>query len=106
PQLDLKDVDGRPIIRGLIDAATAVPGKPQGWYHYEWPVPGGLLPRWKSSYVRLVSAPDGADFVVGSGMYDDRMERAFVVDLVKTAVGRIEAQGDAAFPLFRDPTGP
>ncbi len=44
-ELDLKDINGKPIIRGLIDAAMALPGKPEGWYHYQWPVPGGLLPR-------------------------------------------------------------
>ena len=81
-QLDLKDINGKPIIRGLIDAATALPDKPEGWYHYQWPVPGGLLPRWKSSYVRLVPVPSGKRYVVGSGMYNDRMERAFVVDAV------------------------
>ena len=53
-ELDLKDINGKLIIRGLIDAAAAFLGKPEGWYHYQWPVPGGLLPRWKSSYVRLV----------------------------------------------------
>lgn len=47
--LALKDINGKPIIRGLIDAATAVPDKPEGWHHYQWPVPGGLLPRWKST---------------------------------------------------------
>lgn len=105
-EIDLKDVNGKPIIRGLIDAATALPGKPEGWYHYEWPVPGGLLPRWKSTYVRLVTAPSGRSYVVGSGMYNDRMERAFVVDMVKDAVGQIEKNGRAAFPRFHDPTGP
>ena len=39
-------------------------------------------------------------------MYNDRMERAFVVDAVKDAVGQIEKNGEAAFPLFHDPTGP
>jgi signal transduction histidine kinase len=103
--LDLKDIAGKPIIRGLIDAATALPGKPEGWYHYQWPVPGGLLPRWKSSYVSRVSAPSGKVYVVGSGMYNDRMERAFVVDAVNDAVGQIEQHGTAAFPLFHDQTG-
>jgi signal transduction histidine kinase len=105
-QLELKDIDGRPIIRGLLDVASAVPGKPEGWYHYQWPVPGGLLPRWKTSFVRRVSAPSGKDYVVGSGVYNDRMERAFVVDAVKNAVAEVETRGTAAFPLFRDPTGP
>ncbi len=102
-ELELEDVAGKPIIRGLLEAATAQPAKPFGWYHYQWPVPGGLFPRWKSSYVRLVTAPSGKSYVVGSGVYDDRMERAFVVDLVKDAVGEIEAGGAAAFARLRDP---
>jgi signal transduction histidine kinase len=105
-ELDLKDINGKPIIRGLIAAATTFPSKPEGWYHYEWPVPGGILPRWKSTYVRLVTAPSGKSYVVGSGMYNDRMERSFVVDAVRDAVGQIEKNGEAAFPLFHDPTGP
>src|SRR5512135_1399681 len=105
-ELDLKDVNGKPIIRGLIDAATSLPDKPEGWYHYQWPVPGGLLPRWKSSYVRRVTAPSGSHYVVGSGVYNDRMERAFVVNAVRDAVGQIEKIGAAAFPRFHDPTGP
>jgi signal transduction histidine kinase len=56
--------------------------------------------------VRLVAAPSGTRYVVGSGMYNDRMERSFVVDAVKDAVGQIEKDGEAAFGLFRDPTGP
>jgi signal transduction histidine kinase len=103
--MDLKDISGRPITRGLIDAATSTPGKTDGWYHYEWPVPDGLLPRWKSSYVRLAVAPSGKRFIVGSGMYNDRMERPFVVDMVKAAVAQIESNGTAAFDLLRDRKG-
>lgn len=105
-ELDLKDVSGKPIIRGLLSAAMTFPSKPEGWYHYQWPVPGGLLPRWKSSYVQLVKAPSGNSYVVGSGTYNDRMEPAFVVDTVKDAVGQIEKHGAAAFPLFYESTGP
>lgn len=101
--IDLKDINGKPIVRGLIEAATSDPHKPEGWYHYEWPVPGALLPRWKSSFVRLVSAPDGARYIVGSGTYTDRMERSFVVDAVRDAVALIEKKGEAAFAEFRDP---
>lgn len=104
--LDLKDINGKPIIRGLINAATAISNKPEGWYHYQWPVPGGLLPRWKSSYVRLVTSPSNNNYIVGSGMYNDRMERPFVMDTVKDAVGQIEKLGAKAFPLFYDPKGP
>ena len=105
-QWDLKDINGRPIIRGLIEAATALPDRPDGWYHYQWPVPGGLLPRWKSSYARRVQAPSGKTYVVGSGVYNDRMERAFVVDTVMRAVSEIERCGRAALAALYDPTGP
>ena len=104
-QLDLKDINGKPIIRGLIGAAT-VADKPEGWYHYEWTVPGGILPRWKSTYVRLATAPSGKSYIVGAGMYNDRMERPFVADAVKDAVAQIEKYGQAAFHLFHDRTGP
>jgi signal transduction histidine kinase len=104
--LELKDLNGKPIIRGLIAAATASPNKTEGWYHYEWPVPGGILPRWKSTYVRPVTASSGKNYIVGSGMYNDRMERAFVVDAVMDAVGQIEKNGQSALSLFHDPTGP
>src|SRR5688572_6920834 len=32
-ELELKDIKGRPIIRGLIAAAAGLPGKPEGWHH-------------------------------------------------------------------------
>ncbi len=102
-QLGLLDINGKPIIRGLIAAATALPDKPEGWYHYQWPVPEGLLPRWKSSYVRLVKAPSGKSYVVGSGVYNDRMEREFVVDMVNKAVAEVEKNGTASFENFHDP---
>jgi signal transduction histidine kinase len=105
-ELALMDVAGKPIIRGLIDAATASPNKTDGWYHYQWPVPGGLIPRWKSSYVKLVQSSSGKNYVVGSGVYNDRMERGFVVDQVRDAVNRVEKDSAAAFRIFHDPTGP
>ena len=105
-QLDLKDINGKGIIRGLLGAATTQPEKAGGWYHYQWPVPGGLLPRWKSSYVRLVTPAAGESYVVGCGLYNDRMERAFVVDLVTSAVHELDTFGVAAPALFRDPKGP
>lgn len=104
--IELEDINGKPIIRGLIAAATTLPNKPEGWFHYEWPVPDGLLPRWKSSYVHLVTAPSGKKYIVGAGVYNDRMEKAFVEDMVKDAVGQIETHGRAAFKQFYDLAGP
>lgn len=105
-EIGLKDVNEKPIIRGLLAAVTTSPAKLYGWYHYQWPVPGGLLPRWKSSYVKLVVAPSGKSYVVGSGVYNDRMEKAFVVDMVQNAVNQVEQKGEAAFREFHDPTSP
>ena len=105
-QLDLKDVNGKPIIRGLLAAATTLPEKQEGWFHYQWPVPDGLLPRWKSCFVQLVQSPDGNEYVIGSGMYNDRMEKEFVIDMVEDAAGQIENEGEAAFDKFYDPAGP
>ncbi len=105
-QLDLKDVNGKPIIRGLLGAATDFPGKSEGWYHYQWYVPGELVPRWKSSFVSLVKTPSGKSYVVGSGMYNENMERVFVVDMVTNAIREIEKHGKDVFKLFHDPTGP
>lgn len=105
-QMELKDINGKPIVRGLIDAASSFTGKAEGWYHYQWTIPGELLPRWKSSYVQLVQAPSGKSYIIGSGMYNNRMEKEFVVDMVKDAVAQIEKDGKNSFPRFHDPAGP
>jgi len=105
-QLALKDINGKLIIRDIIDAASSNSTVEGGWVHYQWPVPGGLLPRWKSSYVMLVNAPSAKKYIVGCGMYNDQMERGFVINMVKNAIGLIEKQGPASFPAFYDVKGP
>ena len=105
-QLELKDKNGRPIIRGLLEVTQASPGKTEGWHHYEWPAPGKTMPAWKSSYAQLVKAPSGKTYLVGSGIYTEQVEKEFVTDAVKNAVGQIEKRGEAAFQALRDPKGP
>lgn len=105
-QIALQDVDGRPIVAGLLRAVSARPGASDGWYHYQWPAPGSVLARWKSTYARKVVAPSGKTYVVGTGVYNDRMERAFVLNAVQSAVASLDARGPAAFAEFRDPIGP
>lgn len=102
-QINLKDINGKPIVRGLIDAAALHSGKSEGWYHYQWPVPGGILPRWKSSYVRLATSPSGQSYIIGSGMYTDQMEREFVVDMVQNAAWQLKKNKEMAFQLFHNP---
>lgn len=104
--LDLKDINGKPIIRGLLAVTYNHGHEHAGWYHYQWPVPGSPLPRWKSTYAMRISTGSGKEYIVASGVYNDRMEREFVVDAVNDAVAHIEKKGKDAFALFHDPAGP
>ncbi len=56
--------------------------------------------------MQLVKVPSGTRYIVGSGIYNDGMEREFVIDMVKDAVAALEENRDAAFQLFHDPKGP
>lgn len=103
--IDLKDIDERPFVRGLIASAAAYPEKNEGWYHYKWKDPNQNLPRWKSSFVKRVRAPNSKDYIVGCEMYHDEMEKMFIIEMAKEAVTLIERKGKNVFPLFRDKTG-
>jgi signal transduction histidine kinase len=102
--MGLLDVNRKPVIRGLIDRALSE--KKEGWYHYQWPEPKSGVPIWKSSFVKLAIAPSGTKYVVGSGLYNTKMEKEFIVELVDSAVSLIEKEGERAFPAFRDKAGP
>lgn len=105
-QKDLQDINGKYIIRGLIDTVTYDTNKTFGWYHYQWQVPGEVVPRWKSAYVQLVSTDGGEKFIVGCGIYNMKMEKVFIENLVNRAASLISEKGRDAFPLLRDKTGP
>ncbi|MCX5715287.1 MAG: cache domain-containing protein [Candidatus Omnitrophica bacterium] len=102
-QIGLKDVNNRPIIKGLIDAATGA--KKEGWFHYQWPEPGSFFPLWKSSFVKQAVSPSGKKYVVGSGVYNMKMEKQFIVEVVDSAAALIEKEGKQAFPKIRDKAG-
>ncbi|HEY0750747.1 MAG TPA: cache domain-containing protein, partial [Chitinophagaceae bacterium] len=93
-------------IRGLIDTVAYDTYKPFGWYHYHWQVPGEVVPRWKSTYVQLVTTSGGEKYIVGCGIYNMKMEKAFIEELVNRAASLISEKGKDAFPAFRDKTGP
>ncbi len=101
-QLDLKDAGGKPIIRQFLKVVSS--DKHQGWVHYQWPKPGEPEPSWKTSYVVRVRAPSGVDYLVGSGRYDMKTERMFIVDQVERAVEMVKRKGRAAFDVLRDKT--
>ena len=56
-QLGLEDVNGKPIVRGIIKTSTGYSDNGGGWYHYEWPEPDSLFAVWKSTYSKPVIAP-------------------------------------------------
>jgi signal transduction histidine kinase len=105
-QMGLTDINGKLIVKGLLQTAAHSPQGQGGWYHYQWYIPGGLFPRWKSSYVMPVVSVTGKKYIIGSGIYTDKMERGFVTDMVNGAIKQIETKGDSAFAMLHDKSGP
>ncbi len=100
--LELRDPLGKPIIQSFLREVGS--GSESGWVHYLWPKPGSSTFRWKTAHVRRAAAPDGTDYIVGSGLYEMEMERFFVVEQVEDAVELLaEAGVNEAFYTLRDP---
>jgi signal transduction histidine kinase len=98
--LELRDPNGKPVVRNFLREIQG--GDVDGWVHYQWPRPGGGTFYWKTSYVRRVEAPDGRAYVVGSGLYQMKPERFFVVEQVDDAADLLETLGEVAFETLRD----
>lgn len=101
-QIDLKDVNGKPIVRWFIAEVSGE--KRSGWSHYLWAKPNHIFPTWKTTYVKLAKAPSGKEYIIASGAYDIKMEKAFIVDVVNEAIDLIKKEGIAAFSALRDKT--
>ena len=99
--IDLTDVNGKPFIKWFIIEVSGEDSS--GWSHYLWNIPGDDEPTWKNTFVKSAIAPSGKKYIAGCGLYNMKMERAFVVDQVNEAVDMITAQGLAAFDVLRDP---
>lgn len=99
-QITLKDINGKPFIRWFIYEVTG--STDFGWSHYLWVKPNQIFPTWKSTYVKLATTEDGNKYVVGSGLYNMKMEKAFVIDAVNDAAELLKRQGEAAFDILRD----
>ncbi len=104
-QMGLRDVNGKPIIKWFIDEVSSYEGETEGWSHYLWPEPGDIFPTWKTTFVKLATATSGKKYIVGSGVYNMSIERAFIEDEVKDAAQLIESKGTDAFGELRDPAG-
>ena len=101
--IDLRDIDGKPVVQEVIDIAKLPERAANGWVFYRWQDQRQLSPIWKSSYVRKAVTPTGKTYVVGAGLYDIKVERSFVEDRVNLACDVLMKDGkDKAFALFKD----
>lgn len=101
-QMGLKDVNGKPVIKNVIEKVGAGPAGSEGWIFYQWPEPGTIFSSWKSTFVKSVVAPSGKKYIVGSGSYEIKMEDAFLINAVDAAAALIEKEGKNAFNTIRD----
>ncbi len=103
--INLQDVDGKRMVAMMVERVSEEPGAT--WVHYRWPEPGdpNRTPVWKSAYVVRVENQSGEDYMVGSGLYEMKTEKLFVVETVDAAADLVE-RGKDAFPTLRDMASP
>ncbi len=102
--MDLRDMNGEPVIRFITDIGRRPQRDASGWVFYLWEEGTQFLPRWKSAYIRKVVAPDGLVYMVGSGSYNMKIEKSFVRERVDLAVELIRSKGkSAAFEELKSP---
>ena len=71
-----------------------------------YPEPGDIFPTWKSAFVKRVTFPSGAQYLIGSGIYNMQMDTPFIEDVVDRAATLVAQRGKDAFDELRDKTGP
>jgi signal transduction histidine kinase len=97
-----RDIAGRPMVARMMEIAQRRQPDASGWVFYLWEGPWHTRPQWKGSYVRKAIAPDGRVFLVGSGLYNIKIERAFIEAAVDEAAQLIKTAGkEAAFAELR-----
>lgn len=99
--INLEDLNKKPVIQYIVDIASK-PKAPKGWVHYLWAENGEIFPSWKSAYIMRVVGPDGRPYAIGSGTYDIRIEKKFMIEIVDSAAMLIAAKGEAAFNNLMD----
>jgi signal transduction histidine kinase len=105
--IDLRDINGKPIIRQITDVGRKPERDASGWVFYLWQNQTQLTPSWKSTYVRKVTAPNGQIYVVGSGSYNIKIEKVFIEERVRMAADLLKVVGkEQAFKQLQDPASP
>jgi signal transduction histidine kinase len=99
--MDLKDMNGKQIIRQITNIGKRPASDASGWVFYLWEDNTQLTPSWKAAYVRKAITPDHKTYVIGSGSYSIKIEKAFVEERVKRAARFLQSAGKAeAFKRF------
>lgn len=102
--LDLRDMNGKPIIRFITDIGRQRERDAYGWVFYFWQNKNEFQPEWKSAYIRKVVLPDGKVCLVGSGGHHVKIEKVMVQDNVRSAAKLLQKDGkEVAFKEFLDP---
>src|SRR5262249_37099772 len=105
--IELRDMNRKPIIRFITNVGRRPAKDAHGWVFYLWQNQTQLTPNWKSAYIRKVIAPNGQTWVVGSGSYNNNVEKPFVEERVRMAANLLASAGkDRAFTQFRNPATP
>ncbi|MFQ5927607.1 MAG: cache domain-containing protein, partial [Terriglobia bacterium] len=102
--INLTDGDGKRLIAMMIEKVSG--RKAAGWVHYKWPRQRDEKPTWKSSYCMRVKGASGKEYLVGSGLYDLKVERLFIVETVDEAAELVRKKGRGAFATLRDQASP
>jgi len=99
--MDLKDMNGKQIIRQITNIGRRSASDASGWVFYLWEHHRQITPSWKAAYIRKAITPDHKIYVVGSGSYSIKLEKAFVEERVKRAARFLQSNGKAeAFKRF------
>lgn len=102
--IDLRDMNGKPLMKFMIDIGQKPQRDACGWVFYLWQEKNEFEPKWKSAYVRKVVMSDGRVCLIGSGLHNVKIEKAMVQDNIQSAVELLETRGkDTAFREFLNP---
>jgi len=102
-----EDMQGRPVIATMMEIGQRPERDASGWVFYLWEGTWHTRPQWKGSYVRKAVSPDGRVFLVGSGLYNIKIEKVFIEESVDKAAELIQRVGrQAAFAELRQVSCP
>jgi signal transduction histidine kinase len=104
---ELKDFEGRPAIAMILDIGKNPQPDASGWAFYLWESQWHSYPHWKGSYIRKAIAPNGKVYLVGSGLYNIKIEKQFIEEQVDRAAELIRFKGKSeAFKELSNPSCP